>query len=985
MRRWSVLLSRTRVRSKTFRGCTLALLMCVAAGHVTAQHYPVIHYGSAQGLTDVNIYDLSNGPDGQLWMATERGITAFNGLEFKAYREDSHGRFMGAAIRLFTDSLQRVWIGTHKNGVFRYEQGQIAHTGIDLPTTKGLLFAKNNFYLVATPFVYVVNDGKIKTLGEDEHPWIQVYPSTRHHALLLRQYALYELLPGGETIRLYESAKDDRLHSCWETKNGDLLIGSTGKIFLFRQGLVVQTIHLDAPIRVSHLMQDRQGRIWFTDNARGVYVWSNGHLMDIGKQLNLSRTDVSCILEDPQANIWIATLGKGLFRFHHTYIQNHDRLSGYDGGAIFRITKRPQGGHYLGSYTELYMLENTGLEVITPEGWYHFKDIQVDEEGRVQLSAQENPNNLSASRSYKKDGTTLFPSLSYTMAPGNGDTVFTGFYSDWINVNRNAAGKLEYLRSIVLGEDAINRTNHLVFLKDEIWQATTKGLRIISGEGRVKQSWLRDISGFSVRKSSPLAADVRHVYAISDTEVWVLAETGVFRMLQKGGRWEEERMCCNTLSDLSDITWDNKGRLWVGSSGGLYCFQNNEQRFHFAQHNGLVTDHVTSLVYDEDLNRLLVGTSEGLSMIDIAGWEQMTEVPPVIRLKHIESNGGGLPNRDVFRIGDRDFLKVTIAAANLGETGPLLFRYELDGREVGFNRENSLVLSSLTDGAHELRVSAKTENSIWSEPVFIDFHVVTPWYRSPLFLMSLSLALVISVLLTLLWWQRRTHRQWIKDMRVRGEINRLKLQSLLVMMRPHFISNIISAVRHSLRENNRLPVDMAMSRLSRLMRVNLQMVQTEQITIVDEVAWLVTYIELERYVNQAHWTFEVSVDEELQSRPYSISPMLIQPFVENAIIHGLAGESGLLVISFVKEDEYCKVSVTDNGPGFSKTIQSEKKEEEHVSNGIRIIRERLDILHKLTGKVHRCEMEDGRLLGMDFGTRIWLWLPLYEPEVTEPF
>jgi len=177
-------------------------------------------------------------------------------------------------------------------------------------------------------------------------------------------------------------------------------------------------------------------------------------------------------------------------------------------------------------------------------------------------------------------------------------------------------------------------------------------------------------------------------------------------------------------------------------------------------------------------------------------------------------------------------------------------------------------------------------------------------------------------------------------------------KALSQQMNPHFIFNTLNSIQYFLLNNDKLSSNKYLTKFAKLMRITLDNSQNEIIPLSKEIESLNLYVELEQLRFDNKFSFEiinnVKTDEEL----ISIPPLIIQPFVENAIWHGIMHrsntEGGQLKIHFNIENDNLKCIVEDNGIGRKKADEFKKQTKpEHISLGTQITESRIDLINKL--------------------------------------
>ncbi len=231
----------------------------------------------------------------------------------------------------------------------------------------------------------------------------------------------------------------------------------------------------------------------------------------------------------------------------------------------------------------------------------------------------------------------------------------------------------------------------------------------------------------------------------------------------------------------------------------------------------------------------------------------------------------------------------------------------------------------------------------------IHFRVNPPWYDT--FWFKALLALFFMAIVYLIY--RNRIRRLEKAHEIENEINRLQKSALQAQMNPHFIFNCLNSIQGFIMKNQKEAAMEYLSKFAKLIRQYLQASTQETITIADEMAMLEAYCELEslRFDGKFEYEINSSSAEELQHS--HIPPMLIQPFVENAIIHGMKGRKtsgGKIAIKFDIASQHVLVSIKDNRGG----ILPDKINKAHRSLGVSITQNRLAHIYQSAG--HRYDI-----------------------------
>jgi tetratricopeptide (TPR) repeat protein len=204
----------------------------------------------------------------------------------------------------------------------------------------------------------------------------------------------------------------------------------------------------------------------------------------------------------------------------------------------------------------------------------------------------------------------------------------------------------------------------------------------------------------------------------------------------------------------------------------------------------------------------------------------------------------------------------------------------------------------------------------------------------------------------------------------------LALKSLRGQMNPHFIFNALNSVNQFIAQNDERSANKYLSEFSKLMRLVLENTQEDFISLQKEEEIISLYVKLEHYRFRDKFDYTLSMDETLNKEVIQLPPMLIQPYVENAVWHGLRYKEakGTLKLEFVRNNGNMQVSITDNGIGRTKSAQLKtENQRKHNSTGLKNIQERLQILNTVYKKNYTVNIED---LPNDGGTRVTISIPV---------
>lgn len=232
----------------------------------------------------------------------------------------------------------------------------------------------------------------------------------------------------------------------------------------------------------------------------------------------------------------------------------------------------------------------------------------------------------------------------------------------------------------------------------------------------------------------------------------------------------------------------------------------------------------------------------------------------------------------------------------------------------------------------------------------------------------------ISIIAYLIYKQQKQHTIIEKQ-----KSNLLKQKMLLSQMNPHFIFNSINSIQNYILQKKEIDAYSYLAKFSKLIRMVLNNSNKNQILLYEEIDLLKTYIEIEQLRFENTFDYILEIDDDINEQEFSIPPMLIQPFIENAIWHGIMNlkkeRKGKLILKFGLSQGLLKITIEDNGIG---RLKSESyKTQNHPSLALHLTEQRLSILHELTNKagikISVNDLYDTN--GNASGTKVEIYLP----------
>lgn len=287
---------------------------------------------------------------------------------------------------------------------------------------------------------------------------------------------------------------------------------------------------------------------------------------------------------------------------------------------------------------------------------------------------------------------------------------------------------------------------------------------------------------------------------------------------------------------------------------------------------------------------------------------------------------------------------------------------------VSVGNSNQIVFSNFSGGEYEIII--KNLHNHHQKHLFfkIKYSFWQRWWFIPL--VFLIILLILGIVLYFFYIIRL--RQQLRLQSVRYE---LEIKALRAQMNPHFIFNSMNTIDAYILRKKFVEASDCLQKFSKLIRQILENSENQTIRIAQELATLKLYIELEQERFSHSFSYQIDIQPELLEKDYQIPPLLIQPFVENAILHGirhLTERKGEVLVKLSMLNEILMIEIKDNGIGRNaSTVVNQQRQESHKSMGVDITMERIATYQALYGDKMETHISD-----LAEGTKVEMKLPL---------
>lgn len=401
-------------------------------------------------------------------------------------------------------------------------------------------------------------------------------------------------------------------------------------------------------------------------------------------------------------------------------------------------------------------------------------------------------------------------------------------------------------------------------------------------------------------------------------------------------------------SHLRGISSDEKGNIFFATGEGLHIYRPEfDKVFRLSKIDGLPSDYLLHSFFQDGFERIYVG-NEGVITEIVLAKTLKTQLQNKLEISQILVNGKPRLLQDYFLELNKDERDLIIQFSDfsyLGE-GKVHFRYRFsDENSWHFLEKPELILNHFQPGKYQLEIEAfdnlgntqtqKLELKIWAHP---------PFFKSNLFY-ALIFCMILGIILGInryLWKKQNEKQAYLR------KIKEAEMKTLRSQMNPHFLFNTLNSINSYIIQHKTDDASSYLTTFSKLMRNILDNSKHEQITLKNELDTLKLYLKLESVRLEHSFDYVFKVESSLSSEFILVPPLILQPFAENAIWHGLRNlkSGGILEIIIQQpQEETLILKVKDNGIGREASQKWKKNETQHKSYGIDITVDRIKSLN----------------------------------------
>lgn len=945
-----------------------------------SQNSQLQNFSIEHGLPQSQVVDIEQDAIGYLWLATQGGgMVKFDGDEFEVFSEKNglNNNFVND-ITIINNQLliaTNSGLSIYKNHEFNSYQTEV---------TKKVLHLNNNTYLATQKGISLFRNDSLKQLKInyqiDFNPVNDIIYHNNYYWIANR-FGLWKV-DDLETPKSIIKITNTEVTSTVIYKNQLIIASFTEGILQLKnnQKLTPLNNNIKRIVNINTI----KNQLYVSTDTHGLYILSTDFTVEkkIDQNSGLKVNHLKKSFLDHQDNIWLATSGGGIYKYTQNDFKHYSRLSGLKGNRVYAVNANKKneiwasnsekgliyidslGVHYLNINNQFF---NTKVKTITTD---HYQRIWAGTDGKgigVITKEEVALDSLFNTESESKNRFPVYSLDTISIKDGLASNWVKKIVSDsltaWVVTYSSGISKVDIdpntkeIRAVTnfnkkngLGDLYVN--DAVLDNEGKLWFATKNGSLGYIANNQIK--YYHNILKNNVAINS---------LAISKNELFIgTLGKGVWKTSINNPE-NVNPLTGNkipTSNYIYQLTFDLENNLWLGLRNGvnkIVLSSNNtiDDVFYFGKSDGFLGIETCSNAITLDSNgQIWFGTMNGLTKYVPSNTEKKL-LKPFISFEELRVNNNSIDSITINNYytplelkPNENNISFQYKSIDLNHPKAIEYQWKLNDEVSNWSTNPQVDFANLSYGNYTIEVTSRNRDGLNSNPISFDFIIKTPWFKKASFIWSSSITGSLIFLLIILLYVRsvkKKNKQKLAQLAIKNHLLTLEQKALQLQMNPHFVFNVLNGIKALGNKGEIDQMNDTISSFSSLLRSVLQSSREEEISLDKEIDYLKNYLKLEQEMSSQSFDYEFSLDtNNISFDEILIPPMLIQPFVENAIKHGFKNidRKGKVTISFTVKNEQLLCSILDNGIGFNNSKNKHKVG--HQSVALKVTKDRLNTI-----------------------------------------
>jgi len=953
--------------------------------------YSVQFWTTENGLPQNSVNGIAQTADGYLWLATFDGLVQFDGIKFRTFNASNTPALKTSGIRrLYVDPEDRLWLITTEGDLISYKKNVFSpHV---LP--QKIDYIKSTLTFFNGKVVVVCGENKLYEFTSKGFEPMPVPSIKKIYCIqTINKNTLYVgtdkglwKYSGNKWLNM-PSFEEKGLSQLYVSPTNELIVDAEFKLYRVWDS---NTKEIEVPFALQALNEyklsfDEMGRLMLLTEM-GLWTLTDKSLSRMTTEDGLSTNVVNSHFIDREKNTWVGTNNGGLNRLKPKIFKTFAKEDGmFEDGATAMIELKAGSiliGNNCKGTSEFYngvfvnSLPQLKNDVCT---W----SLMEDKQGRLWVGTYGGGVSV-----YRKDGGID----NYRVTSGLSDNVIFAMYPDskgnvWIGTAKGLTCFANQ-KFTVLDTSFRHKITHIAESKNAgLWLCTDIGLAQIKNDKIMlpgKELGLKE-------------GAVRYVYEDADGGLWIGSSGNGLARIKNGKAFNYSSFTNLLDKNVWSIVEDVAGNFWMPSNTGMYVVNKKELNdFADAKTRSL---NITYLGKEDGLKSIEFNggfqpsalrsrdgkfwfpTVKGAAMADPYALARGVENPQVV-IEKMALNDSLVDLTDTLIVDPSTrTINLFFTAPSFASPSRLTFQFKIEGFDNDWNNlgtSRELKLTNIPDGMHKLYIRV-TGNDTGKEASLVIYKPVPIW-KQAWFISGAVITFLLFLILFTITLIGRIRKREKRKTQLNKQYANIELKALQAQLNPHFIFNCLNSIQHFIIANDEASASKYLTKFSVLMRMFLEHSKSNHVSLQQEIELLKLYVEIESLRFKNGFDFKLEIAEEVDAFNIQIPGMLFQPFVENAIKHGLLNldRKGKLLISFYLRDSELVCIIEDDGVGRvrAKELRS-ALQQNHTSRGMEIIEDRVSAINYIENTHITIEIIDKEKEGANMtGTRILIKIPI---------
>lgn len=966
----------------------LFFFILLAVSLCNAQIPGMVHYNEGDGLNSSYTYGLNQDENGFIYLGSDTGFFRFDGAEFKQFGS-KNGLKNIEILDCFPIPDNEMFIISFLNDFAYLKKGKIINSDRN-PELKKIKFTYTTLSHINGNTVYLYEGDNPKNILVYKNEKITTIPIFIHQNAS-DNYFTFGLNMANGNLYISDRYKKKNLEvynvftrkktvcnisiekNTVVTRKGDFFILKNGrKIDIYR---VYHQFHFKkiasytAPENIHRLAIDKNSRIWACLENGGVLYFKNPFMETEGLSNPIRLMDgyiIHDVLTDKDNNLWFSTRNNGLFFISDLFFRNyihfpvknnssHITAIAKNGNRIYLGYNEAKGGIYHnGVITDLHLGESSQME----------NKAILSDGNTIIFGLSRNPVRYNTVTGEKQ---VLKENVIKNMVPYTSGSALFCTLEGLIAYNHHK-GSYEKL---MMGNRIYTA---LPYTRDSIFAGTFKDLYKLNTTTKKKRLFLEGYYFTDIKKLSD------NLYA-GATNLNGIILFNNFRVIKK--IMESDGL---PTRQIKKIEIENEKVFWASTNYGLSRIEFKDKKLkinNFTHTDGLPSNVVAGCIISGDT--VYAGTSKGMGILSIKNLlsqQKSVHKKVIINSVKIGNNLFYDPGQPLEGKTPDNSLTFNVSFPDFASQGQISYQYKVEGLSEDWQTGSSpnITFNSIPPGDYTFKVFGLGYNGRKSY-VSTDLHFEikpafwqTWWFKLLLVFIG---AAALSMLITFYFQKKRNKK--LETLYYEKKIAELELQAIKAQINPHFIYNCLNSIHFLLYKKDYYEAENYLNTFSVMIRKTLHYSEKTFMPIKEEAEYLSLYLNMEKLRLKDLFDYKITVSENV-NESWTVPSLLIQPFVENAIKHGIANlqdRKGNIEVLFQYTGTALCVIIEDNGVGIGKKLHSNAN-----SFGVKLSEKRIETFRQLFDTNIILEITDLQEKEKRPGTQITLYITPYENQNT---